>query len=150
MHHLQMHTGLCFCFEKIETLLTTWWPMWNGGKEMTQRRTAANSAGGHQACGDVAGGPAILSLGVGDCAVLLSEMKPQLTLVSEVEVTFFTLKRKTKRINFNHFARGHFNPPPTHTDTVLVNRWHSGLGDENWQSSLHDKASLRCECACGS
>lgn len=36
----------------------------------------------------------ILGLGVCDGAVLLSEVKPQLTLVSEVEVTFFTLRQK--------------------------------------------------------
>lgn len=54
----------------------------------------ADSAGIHQACSDVAGCPAILSLGVSDCTVLLSEMKPQLTLVSEVKVTFFTLEKR--------------------------------------------------------
>lgn len=53
-----------------------------------------DSAGARQACNTVAGGPVILSLGVCDCAVLLSEVKPQLTLVSEVEVTFFTLGQK--------------------------------------------------------
>lgn len=56
--------------------------------------TAAGSAGVHQACDDVAGSPAILSLGICDRAVLLSEVKPQLTLVSEVKVTFFTLEEK--------------------------------------------------------
>lgn len=54
-------------------------------------RFAAASAGVHQACGDVSEAPAILSLCVGDRAVLLTEVKPQLTLVSEMEVTFFTL-----------------------------------------------------------
>lgn len=54
--------------------------------------SAARSAGVRQACNDVAGRPAILSLGVSDGPVLLSQVKPQLTLVSEVEVTFFTLK----------------------------------------------------------
>lgn len=57
-------------------------------------RYAAASAGVHQACGDVSKAPAILSLCVGDRAVLLTEVKPQLTLVSEMKVTFFTLKRK--------------------------------------------------------
>ena len=56
--------------------------------------TPAGSAGVHQACDDVAGGPAVLSLGVGDRAVLLPQVKPQLTLVSEVEVTFFTLWKR--------------------------------------------------------
>lgn len=54
--------------------------------------SAARSAGVRQACKDVARRPAILSLGVSDGPVLLSQVKPQLTLVSEVEVTFFTLK----------------------------------------------------------
>lgn len=66
---------------------------------MTHDRAAAGSAGVHQACNDVAGSPAILSLGVSDRAVLLSEVKPQLTLVSEVEVTFFTLRGGKKRKN---------------------------------------------------
>lgn len=43
-------------------------------------------------------GPTVLSLGVGDCAVLLSEVKPQLAFVSEVEVTLFTLKGGGKKI----------------------------------------------------
>lgn len=60
---------------------------------MTHNRTAAGSAGVHQARQEVAGSPAILSLGVSDGAVLLSEMESQLTLVSEVEVTFFTMIR---------------------------------------------------------
>lgn len=60
---------------------------------MTHGGTAAGSAGAQQACEEVAGSPAILSLGVGDGAVLLSEVKPQLTLVSEVEVAFFTMIR---------------------------------------------------------
>lgn len=59
-----------------------------------QNKRAHCSAGVHQACDDVAGSPAILSLGVGDRAVLLPQMKPQLTLVSEVEVTFFTLEKR--------------------------------------------------------
>lgn len=70
---------------------------------MPRGRTAAGSAGVHQACDGVAGRPAVLSLGVGNRAVLLSEVKPQLTLVSEVEVTFFTLKERrenTFRITF--------------------------------------------------
>lgn len=46
-------------------------------------------------------GPTVLSLGVGDCAVLLSEVKPQLAFVSEVEVTLFTLKGGGKK---NHFT----------------------------------------------
>lgn len=50
------------------------------------------SGGVHQAAGHVAGSPAILSLGVCDGAMFLSEMKPELTLVSEVEVAFFTLQ----------------------------------------------------------
>lgn len=63
------------------------------GKHDTQRDC---SAGVHQACDGVAGSPAVLSLGVGDGAVLLSQVKPQLTLVSEVEVTFFTLRKREK------------------------------------------------------
>lgn len=66
---------------------------------MTHSETVVGSAGVHQACVDVAGNPAILSLGVSDCAVLLSQMKPQLTLVSEVEVTFFTMIRLLSSMN---------------------------------------------------
>lgn len=44
-------------------------------KKMTRDRTEAGSAGVHQACHEVAGSPAILSLGVSDGAVLLSEME---------------------------------------------------------------------------
>lgn len=62
---------------------------------MMRGRTAAASAGADQACDDVAGSPAILSLGVGDGTVLLSQVKPQLTLVSEVEVAFFTLRERS-------------------------------------------------------
>lgn len=54
------------------------------------------SAGAHCGCHAVAGSPTVLSLGVGDGAVLLSEVKPQLTFVSEVQVAFFTLKRGVK------------------------------------------------------
>lgn len=61
--------------------------------------SAARSAGVHQACNDVAGRPAILSLGVSDGPVLLSQVKPQLTLVSEVEVTFFTMIRLLSGMN---------------------------------------------------
>lgn len=61
-------------------------------------RFAAASAGVHQACGDVSEAPAILSLCVGDRAVLLTEVKPQLTLVSEMEVTFFTLQRNMNKV----------------------------------------------------
>lgn len=61
--------------------------------------TAAGSAGLHQACEHVARGPAVLSLGVGDRAVLLPQMKPQLTLVSEVEVTFLTMIRLFSCVN---------------------------------------------------
>lgn len=58
------------------------------------------SAGVGQAGGDVPQAPAILSLGVGDGAVLLAEVEPELTLVSEMEVTLFTLKsKKTKQKN---------------------------------------------------
>lgn len=52
------------------------------------------SAGLGQANNQVGGSPAVLSLGVGDGTVLLSEVKPQLTLVSEVQVTFFTLRSR--------------------------------------------------------
>lgn len=68
-------------------------------EKMMHSRTGAGSAGARRACDDVAGSPAILSLGVGDCAVLLSEMKPQLTLMSEVEVTFFTMIRLLSGMN---------------------------------------------------
>lgn len=61
-------------------------------------RFAAASAGVHQACGDVSEAPAILSLCVGDRAVLLTEVKPQLTLVPEMEVTFFTLQRNMNKV----------------------------------------------------
>lgn len=64
-------------------------------KKIFHSRFAA-SAGAPQACGDVTDAPAILSLGVGDRAVLLTEVQPQLTLVSEVEVTFFTLRKRKK------------------------------------------------------
>lgn len=57
-------------------------------------RSSRTSAGAGQARQRVAGGPAELSLGVGDGAVLLTEVEPQLTLVSEVEVAFFTLRTK--------------------------------------------------------
>lgn len=60
-------------------------------------RCAAASAGVGQACGDVSQAPAILSLRVGDGAVLLTEVKPELTLVSEMEVTLFTLKSKKQK-----------------------------------------------------
>lgn len=70
-----------------------------GKQKMTQSRAAAGSAGADQACNDVAGSPAILSLGISDGAVLLSEVKPQLTLVSEVEVTFFTMIRLLSGMN---------------------------------------------------
>lgn len=46
---------------------------------------------------------AVLDLGVGDGAVLLPKMQPQLTLVTEVQVAFFTLtkkKKKKKRVTF--------------------------------------------------
>lgn len=64
---------------------------------MTHGGTAGGSAGAQQPCDEVAGSPTVLSLGVGDGAVLLSEVKPQLTLVSEVEVAFFTLRKKKKK-----------------------------------------------------
>lgn len=63
------------------------------------RSLQQGSAGVHQACDHVAGRPAILSLGVSDCTVLLSQMKPQLTLVSEVEVTLFTMIRLLPGVN---------------------------------------------------
>lgn len=63
---------------------------------MTDRQRG--SAG---ACSGRRWGPTVLSLGVGDCAVLLSEVKPQLAFVSEVEVTLFTLKGGEKK---NHFT----------------------------------------------
>lgn len=59
-----------------------------------KRWPAANSGGVHRAGDHVAGRPAVLSLGVCNGAVFLSEMKPELTLVSEVEVTFFTLQKE--------------------------------------------------------
>lgn len=51
------------------------------------------SAGAHCGRHAVAGSPTVLGLGVGDGTVLLSEVKPQLAFVPEVEVAFFTLKR---------------------------------------------------------
>lgn len=80
-----------YWFVKNKNLLT-WQPMHKENKKSS--RTAAGSARGQQACDDAAGSPAILSLGVCDRAVFLSEVKPQLTLVSEVKVTFFTLEEK--------------------------------------------------------
>lgn len=80
-----------FLFVKNKNLLTTWQPMRKENKKMTHSGTAADSARAQQARDDVTGSPAILSLGVSDGAVLLSEVKPQLTLVSEVEVTFFAM-----------------------------------------------------------
>jgi len=65
--------------------------------------TAAGSAGLHQACEHVARGPAVLSLGVGDRAVLLPQMKPQLTLVSEVEVTFLTLRKREQSFRITRY-----------------------------------------------
>lgn len=70
-------------------------------------RCAAASAGVGQACGDVSQAPAILSLRVGDGAVLLTEVKPELTLVSEMEVTLFTLKSKTKKPTIKRFIVEH-------------------------------------------
>lgn len=40
---------------------------------------------------------AILDLGVGDGAVLLSQVQPQLTLVAEVQVAFLTLEEERER-----------------------------------------------------
>lgn len=99
VHHVQIHKGqhkfLVVFRKKIEFLTAcrlvkekSWGFFWGGGRWMS----AARSAGVRQACKDVARRPAILSLGVSDGPVLLSQVKPQLTLVSEVEVTFFTLK----------------------------------------------------------
>lgn len=62
--------------------------------EETREGGATADSAVHQACGDVAGRPAIRGLGVSDGAVLLSEVQSQLTLVSEVKVTFFTLKKR--------------------------------------------------------
>lgn len=64
---------------------------------LISRSRCAASAGAGQACADVPDAPAVLSLGVGDGAVLLTEVQPQLTLVSEVEVTFFTLRKRKQR-----------------------------------------------------
>lgn len=68
-------------------------------RETKTEECAAVSAGAQQACDHVAGRPAVLSLGVGDGTVLLPEMKPQLTLVSEVQVTFFTMIRLLSGMN---------------------------------------------------
>ena len=54
------------------------------------------SASFGQAGQEVSVGSPGLSLGVGDCTVLLSQVEPQLALVSEVEVTFLTLQRDRK------------------------------------------------------
>lgn len=54
---------------------------------------AAGSAG-LQACCGVAGSLTVLSLGVSHRPVLLSQMEPQLTLVSEVQVTFLALRKR--------------------------------------------------------
>lgn len=86
-----------FLFVK-NNLLSTWQLTQKEIKNMTRSRTAAGSAGAHQARCDAAGSPAILSLGVRDRTVLLSEVKPQLTLVSEVEVTFFTLRKRRNHL----------------------------------------------------
>lgn len=56
------------------------------------------SAGLCQVSGHVRRGHAVLDLGVGDGAVLLSKVQPQLTLVAEVQVAFFTLKIKNKKV----------------------------------------------------
>lgn len=68
-------------------------------KKMICTWTVPSSAGLGQAHNQVGGSPAILSLGVGDGTVLLPEMKPQLTLVSEVQVTFFTMIRLLSGVN---------------------------------------------------
>lgn len=54
-------------------------------------------AGFGQVGGHIHRGHAVLDLGVGDGAVLLSKMQPQLTLVTEVQVAFFTLVGRKKR-----------------------------------------------------
>ncbi len=84
-------------------------------EKVTHGRTAAGSAGGQQACDEVAGSPAVLSLGVSDGAVLLSQVKPQLTFVSEVEVAFFTLKGGKRKDHFKSpFELDSFySPTPT-------------------------------------
>lgn len=56
-----------------------------------------------QVGGHVCRGHAVLDLCVSDGAVLLSEMQPQLTLVAEVQVAFFTLKKKAERRYFQPF-----------------------------------------------
>lgn len=81
--------------------MTTWQLVQTEKKQKQQKggvgAPGAASAGAHHACDDAAGSPAVLGLGVGDGAVLLAEVQPELTLVSEVEVTFFTLWQEKKK-----------------------------------------------------
>lgn len=101
MHHLQMHKGQTYIiFMLLFVKNKSFDNMAADAKgKVTHGGAAAGSAGGHQACDSAAGTPTILSLGVGDCAVLLPQVKPQLTLVSEVEVTFFTMIRLLSSMN---------------------------------------------------
>ena len=41
----------------------------------------------------------VADLGVGDRAVLLSRMEPQLALMTEVQVTFLTLEEKIRAVS---------------------------------------------------
>lgn len=83
----------------------------------------------------VAGGPTVRRLRVGDGAVLLPQMQPQLAFVSEVQVTFFTLERRKKPwVKVNADAQS--------TESLLS----SGKGG----GALHGMASPPCGSACGS
>lgn len=52
-----------------------------------------------QVSGHVCRGHTVLDLCVGDGAVLLSQMQPELTLVAEVQVAFFTMVGLFSRVN---------------------------------------------------
>lgn len=57
---------------------------------------APGSARLGQVGGHVGRGHAVLDLGVGDGAVFLPQVQPQLTLVAEVQVAFLTLEKEEK------------------------------------------------------
>lgn len=68
-------------------------------QQIALHRPSVHLAGLGQANEHVRVRPAVLSLGVGDRAVLLTEMQPQLALVAKVKVTFLALKKKKNKRN---------------------------------------------------
>lgn len=83
-------------------------------QQIALHRPSVHLAGLGQANEHVRVRPAVLSLGVGDRAVLLTEMQPQLALVAKVEVTFLALRKKRMErneslIQSNCLSTGSFN-----------------------------------------